>query len=333
MIEEAEEMLAAASRAGRPGRFQYEAAIQSAHAQRAVTGRSDWEAIALLYEGLIACAPTIGARVGHAAALAEARGTEAAIAALDAIPVEEVKAYQPYWALRAHLLKSLGRAAEARQAYERFLAYFPESRLAPTVGFRLGLLRFEAKEFLPAAAAFERALADSLAPELHSAARYDLALCHRQLGDQDKARAELERYRAESPSGAQAADATFQLADLDEGGGHLEDAARGFGRTLALSPAPSLALEAAFRLGRCREQLHDGPGALKAYQVATQSAERAHPMRLSALARVAALHEARGETTLAVAAYRDIMRNAKDQELVAAAADRVSALAGSQRRR
>ncbi|TMQ48519.1 MAG: tetratricopeptide repeat protein [Candidatus Eisenbacteria bacterium] len=226
-----------------------------------------------------------------------------------------------------------GSRDEARQAYERFLAYFPESRLAPTVGFRLGLLRFEAKEFLPAAAAFERALADSLAPELHSAARYDLALCHRQLGDQDKARAELERYRAESPSGAQAADATFQLADLDEGAGHLEDAARGFGRTLALSPAPSLALEAAFRLGRCREQLHDGPGALKAYQVATQSAERAHPMRLSALARVAALHEARGETTLAVAAYRDIMRNAKDQELVAAAADRVSALAGSQRRR
>lgn len=119
MIEEAEEMLAAASRAGRPGRFQYEAAIQSAHAQRAVTGRSDWEAIALLYEGLIACAPTIGARVGYAAALAEARGAEAGIAALDAIPVKEVRAYQPYWALSAHLLKSLGRAEEARQAYER----------------------------------------------------------------------------------------------------------------------------------------------------------------------------------------------------------------------
>ncbi|MBI4269553.1 MAG: RNA polymerase subunit sigma-70 [Candidatus Rokubacteria bacterium] len=119
MIEEAEEMLAAASRAGRPGRFQYEAAIQSAHAQRAVTGRSDWEAIALLYEGLVACAPTIGARVGHAAALAEARGAAVGIAALEAIPVEEVKVYQPYWALRAHLLKSLGRAPEARHAYER----------------------------------------------------------------------------------------------------------------------------------------------------------------------------------------------------------------------
>src|SRR5262249_27245717 len=134
-------------------------------------------------------------------------------------------------------------------------------------------------------------------------------------------------------NGEQAADATFQLADLDESAGHLEDAARGFGRTLALSPKPLLALEAAFRLGRCREQMHDGPGALKAYQQATQCGQLANPLRLSAVARVAALHEARGEKSLAVAAYRDIMRNAKDQELVAAAADRVSALAGSQRRR
>jgi len=48
MIEEAEEILADAARAGRLGRFQLEAAIQSAHAQRAVTGRTDWDAIALL---------------------------------------------------------------------------------------------------------------------------------------------------------------------------------------------------------------------------------------------------------------------------------------------
>ncbi len=48
MIAEAEEMLVAASRTKQPGRFQLEAAIQSVHARRAVTGWTDWEAIALL---------------------------------------------------------------------------------------------------------------------------------------------------------------------------------------------------------------------------------------------------------------------------------------------
>ena len=119
LTEEAEEILAAASTAMKPGRFQLEAAIQSVHAQRAVTGHTDWEAIALLYEGLIRLAPTIGARVGSAAALAEAKGDDAGLAALEAIPPDAVTGYQPYWALSAHLLKRLGRAAEAREAYAR----------------------------------------------------------------------------------------------------------------------------------------------------------------------------------------------------------------------
>lgn len=117
MMEEAEHVLAGASRAGRPGRFQLEAAIQSAHAQRAVTGGTDWEAIALLYAGLVLCAPTIGARVGQAAALAEARGAEGGLALLDTLDDEAATGYQPYWALRAHLLARVGRGEQARRAY------------------------------------------------------------------------------------------------------------------------------------------------------------------------------------------------------------------------
>jgi predicted RNA polymerase sigma factor len=119
MIEEAEGSLLVAARAGVPGRFQLEAAIQSAHVQRGHTGRTDWEAIALLYEGLVRIAPTVGACVGHAAALAEARGAGPALAALDAMPAAVIATYQPYWALRAHLLAKLGRADEAARAYTR----------------------------------------------------------------------------------------------------------------------------------------------------------------------------------------------------------------------
>jgi predicted RNA polymerase sigma factor len=119
MIEEAEALLTVASGAKQPGRFQLEAAIQSVHARRAVTGRTDWGAIALLYEGLIRLAPTVGAQVGLAAALAEARGVESGLAALGGLAPAVVAGYQPYWALRAHLLKRLGRTGEAREAYVR----------------------------------------------------------------------------------------------------------------------------------------------------------------------------------------------------------------------
>jgi RNA polymerase sigma-70 factor (ECF subfamily) len=119
MIAEAEDVLAAVARARRTGRFQLEAAIQSVHARRVVTGRTDWESIALLYEGLVRLAPTVGAQVARAGALGEARGPAAGLVALDALPASVIGAYQPYWALRAHLLRELGRGSEARDAYAR----------------------------------------------------------------------------------------------------------------------------------------------------------------------------------------------------------------------
>ena len=119
MIDEAEQSLSHAARADRIGRFQLEAAIQSAHAQRARTGHTDWEAIALLYEGLVRLAPTIGAQVGRAAAVAEAHGPKRGWILLEAIPGEAVESYQPYWALAAHLLRRMQRFAEAASACTR----------------------------------------------------------------------------------------------------------------------------------------------------------------------------------------------------------------------
>ncbi|QYR24121.1 RNA polymerase subunit sigma-70 [Paenibacillus sp. sptzw28] len=119
IINEAERCLGSAAQAGSIGRFQLEAAIQSVHAQRAWSGRTEWEEIALLYEGLVAIAPTIGALVGRAAAVAEARGADWGLTLLEAIPDDAVKSYQPYWALTAHLFKRMQRYDEARAAYSR----------------------------------------------------------------------------------------------------------------------------------------------------------------------------------------------------------------------
>ncbi|MBB6634192.1 RNA polymerase sigma factor [Cohnella thailandensis] len=114
---EAERYLYMASRAGRIGRFQLMAAIQSVHAQRSSSGRIEWKAIAQLYEGLIRMHPTLGALVGRAAAVAEAYGTERGMVLLEAIPSTEVVNYQPYWALAGHLYKQMNRKEEALSAY------------------------------------------------------------------------------------------------------------------------------------------------------------------------------------------------------------------------
>lgn len=119
MLREGEQVLGQAAIAQSMGRFQLEAAIQSAHMQRARGQRTDWEAIALLYEGLLQIAPTLGARVSQAAAIAEARGPTASLQALAKIPPDAVKNYQPYWALKAHLLHQLDQPVAAREAYQR----------------------------------------------------------------------------------------------------------------------------------------------------------------------------------------------------------------------
>ena len=119
LIDEAEQHLAEASKYGRLGRFQLEAAIQSAHAERARGGRTDWTAISAFYQQLIRFSPTIGTRTAYAAAIAEAHGPQAGLAVLDSIDVKAVSSYQPYWAVRAHLLQQLGETPEALDAYDR----------------------------------------------------------------------------------------------------------------------------------------------------------------------------------------------------------------------
>ena len=116
LIAEAEARLIRAAAARRIGRFQLEAAIQSMHAQRAVTGGISWTELARLYEGLVRVAPSVGARVGRAAALGEALGAAAGLAALDALQAASIRTYQPFWVLRAHLLGRLDRQDEARDA-------------------------------------------------------------------------------------------------------------------------------------------------------------------------------------------------------------------------
>lgn len=119
LIDEAEQALWRAAALRRPGPFQLEAAIQSAHCQRLHGGAPPWPAIASLYDRLLALAPTIGAAVAAAVATAEAEGADAGLARLDTLAGARTQAYQPYWAARAHLLAAAGCRRDALEAYGR----------------------------------------------------------------------------------------------------------------------------------------------------------------------------------------------------------------------
>ena len=122
MQGEAELLLMKAAEGDRVGRFQIEAAIQSAHTSRRSRGEADWKAIVLLYEALAQIAPSPIVELNRAAALSRRDGAAQALAALDAIEAPALKSYQPYWALRADLLARLDRPAEARAAYDEAIA-------------------------------------------------------------------------------------------------------------------------------------------------------------------------------------------------------------------
>jgi RNA polymerase sigma-70 factor (ECF subfamily) len=124
LIEEAEALLFRAGARGVVGRYQLEAAVQSAHAVRRHTGRSDWVAIEQIYDALSAITHSPVVAINRAIAIAETRGSAAGLAALpdDARLAE----YQPYWAARAGLLAGTGEIDAADQAYQRAIGLEPD---------------------------------------------------------------------------------------------------------------------------------------------------------------------------------------------------------------
>jgi RNA polymerase sigma-70 factor (ECF subfamily) len=116
-IAHAESLLHDANKAGPSGRFQIEAAIQSAHVVRRRMGADTWPAIVSLYDHLLALAPSPVVALNRAAALAEVEGPEPALAAVGTLAKDSrMASYQPYWATRGHLAARAGQKADAVEA-------------------------------------------------------------------------------------------------------------------------------------------------------------------------------------------------------------------------
>ncbi|MCK4351644.1 MAG: tetratricopeptide repeat protein, partial [Candidatus Krumholzibacteria bacterium] len=227
--------------------------------------------------------------------------------------------------LMAEAYRLAGLTRDAELSYEQFLTFFPESEFRPMVHFYLGSIRFEKGEYLRAAIDFTGIMDGEAPRDISAAALFNMALCRRMLGEPEQAREHLESYRNKfSATDERAVDIAYQLGDIHDKAGRTKEAIEEYKRGIAAKPAEPLFTELYYRIGLCREQLDDFEGALKAYRRARKAGSKKNTFRLLAVARCAAIYEEQENYNGALAAYRDLIENATDPELVVAAKERAS---------
>jgi RNA polymerase sigma-70 factor (ECF subfamily) len=121
LIEEGQALVRACLRRNTPGPYQLQAAVNAVHSDAPTAADTDWGQVLALYDQLAAIDPSPVVALNRAVALAEIRGPEAGLAAVDDL-VGDLADYHLLHAVRADLLRRAGRAAEARDEYGRALA-------------------------------------------------------------------------------------------------------------------------------------------------------------------------------------------------------------------
>ncbi|MEJ8667901.1 MULTISPECIES: RNA polymerase sigma factor [unclassified Streptomyces] len=106
-------------RLGRPGPYQIQAAIQAVHSDAPTSQATDWYQIRQLYDHLLAVAPSPVVALNRTVAVAEIDGPAPALDLVDALDLD---GYHVFHAVRADLLRRLGRHTEAVREYESALA-------------------------------------------------------------------------------------------------------------------------------------------------------------------------------------------------------------------
>jgi RNA polymerase sigma-70 factor (ECF subfamily) len=122
-IAEADELVVSALRGGDPGRFALQAAIATLHATAPTYDETDWEQILVLYDALLRRWPSPVVALNRAVAVAMVHGPAAALAEVDVLERDpRLAGYRYLPAVKADLLRRLGRVADAAAAYERAIA-------------------------------------------------------------------------------------------------------------------------------------------------------------------------------------------------------------------
>src|SRR3954471_5871826 len=114
LVAEGQAMVRECLRRNRPGPYQIQAAINAVHSDAPTAAATDWRQIVQLYDQLLAIAPSPIVALHRAVAVGEIEGPHAALTIVDQL---DLQAYQPFHAVRADLLRRLGRPHDAAAAY------------------------------------------------------------------------------------------------------------------------------------------------------------------------------------------------------------------------
>ncbi len=119
LIAESQAIVRQCLRRNQPGPYQVQAAINAVHSDAPIAAATDWRQIVQLYDQLLSLAPSPVVALHRAVAVAELAGPAAALTLVDGLDLD---GYHLFHAIRADLLRRLGRDAEAAVAYEAAIA-------------------------------------------------------------------------------------------------------------------------------------------------------------------------------------------------------------------
>ena len=122
LIAEGQAIVRRCLRRNQPGPYQIQAAINAVHSAAPVASATDWRQIVRLYDQLLAIAPGPVVALNRAVAVAEVEGPQAALALVDDLSPLDLGGYYLFHAIRADLLRRLGRADDAARAYAAAIA-------------------------------------------------------------------------------------------------------------------------------------------------------------------------------------------------------------------
>jgi RNA polymerase sigma-70 factor (ECF subfamily) len=119
LVAEGLELVRRCLRRNRPGTYQLQAAINAVHSDAPTAADTDWAQIVALYDQLMAVAPSPVVALNRAVAVAEVDGAAAGLALVESL---DLPRHPLLPAVRADLLRRLGRDAEAVTAYDAAIA-------------------------------------------------------------------------------------------------------------------------------------------------------------------------------------------------------------------
>ncbi|KAA3613869.1 MAG: outer membrane protein assembly factor BamD [Calditrichaeota bacterium] len=214
----------------------------------------------------------------------------------------------------------------ANAEYQRFIQYFPDSPNIAEATFNLAVGYFNLESYLSASDYFSQITEKYQSSSFYKPALQNLGWCFKRLGENEKALQYFQTFVDKNAVGPERENMSLQIATIKAELGQENEALPVF-TTLSKSNNGEIAAEAAYQRGMLLLKKESSESARKAFSLAIKKGSSDNYYRLSSLAQLGAIYEGRRSWKKAIAAYKLLADSASDPTWVAAAQDRMQAIA------